>query len=884
MAFPAPTLINMRLPHELRSIVLACVLPFSAPLLAQEVCDNGLDDDFDGLIDLNDTTDCTCIQVFDSSTVVTSVIPNPSFECYTALPTGISQLNNACTWVQATTPTTDYFVDLPGGYFPSPPIMPMPLPDGDACVGGFYAEGWQEYLGACLTSPLLAGTSYTLSMYVAMTGIDGAVISSSPLVLPPTEVVIYGSPTCVALPLSTTDCPAVAPYAWDILGTYAYTPVNAWQQIQITFTPSVDYEMVMIGPPCGLVTPFAWGGSGYAPFMFYDDLTLNETALFNVSSIEEIGTWCNNNLQLVASPDTLTGVYQWYYEGVAIGGATDTILDVSVLGLSPGTYTFIFDLPGGGACSYSEYVLDPPVYPTPTASAAPLDGCQPLDVQFTNTTDPAMIGSTLWDFGDGTPLDTTTNPLHTYADSGTYSVTITVTSPAGCVGTYTYVDWIHVDQAPTALFSVDTLAGCGPLTVNFTNETDPGWFGGCMWYIGTGAPIPGCADFSHTYTAAGTYPVTLVVTSPGGCPSAPADTVYITVYPDPIVQLSSDVVDGCSPLAVQFHNDTDPALTDSVWWDIDDGITTDVEDPGHTYPVPGTYNVSLTVWSEHGCMGDTSIANMITVYGHPVPDFTLDPDSGCYPLEVQFTNLTDAGSTGNCNWTFGDGGTSTDCDPTYTYNAPGIYDVTLIVTSPEGCDGDTTYLDLVTVFDHPVADFMFTPQPTNVYQTDILFLDQSSSDVVAWDWAFGANGVLGSANVPDPGLHFPDQSPGTYPVTLIVTNDHGCQDTVVYEVVIDPSFSVFVPNTFTPDGDGVNDYFYPMIQDDQPEAYKLYIYDRWGEKVFESTDRYNVWAGTFMNHGGDILPQGVYVWRLITAPIADDKVRKEYMGHVTLLK
>ena len=866
---------------KLRSLVLTLLLPLAFSTAAQEICDNGFDDDFDGLIDLNDTTDCTCVQVFDSSTVVTSIIPNASFECYTALPWGISQLNNACNWVQATTPTTDYFVQ--GGYFPA--IMPMPLPDGIACVGGFYASGWQEYLGTCLMSPLVAGTSYTLSMYVAMTGIDGSVSSSSPLVLPPTEVVIYGSTTCVPLPLGTTDCPAIAPVSptWDILGTYAYTPLNAWQQIQITFTPSVNYDMVMIGPPCSLAAPFAWVGS-YAPFMFYDDLTLNESALFNASSIDEIGTWCYDNLQLMASPDTLAGVYQWYYGGAAIPGATDTIIDISALGLSPGTYTFIFDIPGGGACSYSEYELDPPVYPTPTATASTLNGCEPLPVQFTNTTDPLMLGTSLWNFGDGTPLDTTTNPLHVFADSGTYTVTLVVTSPDGCQGVVTYDAWIHVDEAPTALFSVDTLSGCGPLTVNFTNLTDPAWFGSCVWNIGTGAPIGGCADFSHTYTAAGTYPVTLVVTSSGGCPSLPTGPVNIVVHPDPTVLISSDVTDGCSPLAVQFNNDTDPALTDSVWWDIDDGITTNVDDPSHIYPTPGTYDVSLTVWSPYGCMGDTSIAAMITVYGHPVPDFTLDPDSGCYPLEVQFTNLTDTASSAGCAWIFGDGGTSSNCNPVYTYDTPGVYDVTLTVTSPEGCDGDTTYTQLVTVFDHPVADFTMTPQPTNVYQTDILFLDQSSNDVVAWDWAFGFHGALGNAEVPNPGLHFPDQEPGTYPVTLIVTNDHGCQDTITYDVVIDPSFTVFVPNTFTPDGDGVNDYFYPMIQDDQIEAYKLYIYDRWGEKVFESTDRYNVWAGSFMNHGGDILPQGVYVWRLITAPIADDKVRKEYMGHVTLLK
>src|SRR4030095_4380242 len=102
--------------------------------------------------------------------------------------------------------------------------MPLPLPDGNACIGTFYVSSWQEYFGTCLTDPIAAGGSYSLKMWVAMTGVNGSISASMAMTLPNTEVVIYGSNTCVPLPLSTTNCPSVAPYAWDVIGSTSYVP------------------------------------------------------------------------------------------------------------------------------------------------------------------------------------------------------------------------------------------------------------------------------------------------------------------------------------------------------------------------------------------------------------------------------------------------------------------------------------------------------------------------------------------------------------------------------------------------------------------------------------------------------------------------------------
>ncbi|MBL7963302.1 MAG: PKD domain-containing protein [Flavobacteriales bacterium] len=842
---------------------------------AQEICNNGFDDDGNGLADLNDVAQCPCVQSQDTLTVP-SVIPNPSFEQTNCCPNGISQLNCAQTWVQATTPTTDYFNSC--NYFP--PIMPMPLPDGNAAVGTFVVDGWQEYIGACLPTPLTGGTSYTLSMQVAASAVDGSVMSNSAIFFPPFDIVIYGLPNCVPLPISTTGCPTGN--GWIELGSVTYTPTFAWNTVTITFSYPVDIATIMIGSQCNLdPAAFAWIG-GFGPYLFWDALNLNQSSFFNSSNITSIGSICDGDLTLIASPDTILPAYQWFYEGYSITGAIDTILEAAgVYGFGEGTYQFVMGDPGGAFCNYSQITIQPPTYPAVDFIPSATNGCAPFTVTFNNiTTPPAAIGTCFWDFGDGT-TSTDPSPQHTYLNPGVYTVQLTVYSPDNCFGNAYYQDLITVGASPTASFTLDTLAGCGPLTVGFTNTSLPGTFVSCAWSIGTG-PALGTCDFSYTYTVPGTYPVSLVVTAANGCPSIPAGPVNVTVYPDPNTQFTSNVVSGCEPLTVQFQNTTNPALIGTCDWDLGNGtLTTDCAPSGY-YPTPGQYGVSLTVVSPQGCTASITMPMYVTVYPIPEPIIMAVPDSGCYPLEVQFTNLTDPATVNTCSWSFGNGATSLQCDPTYIYQDPGIYDVTLTVVSPQGCAGDTTMPALIEVFDHPVAAFTMSPQPTDIYQAEIQFTDGSTPDVVLWDWDFGFMGGLGNSDEQNPLFQFPDQNPGQYPVTLIVTNYHGCKDTVESVVYINPYFTVYVPNTFTPDGDGVNDYFFPYIVDDDMTAYKLYIFDRWGGKVFESTDRWNVWNGGYMN-SGEILPQGVYVWRLISAA-EQDRVRKEYMGHVTLLK
>ena len=837
---------------------------------AQEVCNNGFDDDFDGLVDLNDTLDCVCDGVLGGGEV-NSIIPNPSFEDNTCCPSSYSQLNCAVDWNQATYASSDYFNMC--DYFPSWITTPLPG-GGEACVGGYQTEGYQEYVGSCLTNPMVAGESYTIQMSMAAYLADNSSLTSIlPIDFGDVDVVIWGLSTCPSWPVPTSICPDAN--GWTPLGTAVYSPTNDWQEVTITFTPTFDVQAVIIGAPCDL--PPSYGSTqdfdGYYPYFLYDNLTMNETSLFG-GSITVTGGFCTGDLVLHGQPDSAATSYQWFENGVALPGQTDSLLFVSVLGLDSGLYQF--QAVADTVCAVSSVVVDPPDYPEPLIGAVPTAGCGPLNVNFTNLTDPALTASQSWDFGVNGGTSTNANPSFSYTEPGLYDVTLTVTSPDGCVSDTTYVDLIEVYDYPVVDFTSNVQEGCVGVQIQFTNNST--LTGNCQWDFGDGGNSNIC-DALHTFNTAGLFDVTLTVTSPQGCVSDTTFSQYINVYSFPNVSFTSDTVAGCTPLTITFTNTTPGFQVGSQAWDLGNGVTSTDSVVTTVYDTPGSYTVNLEVTAPGGCAAALNELDYITAYGHPEVSLFNTPDSGCYVLGVQFNNTTDPLFTGQCIWDFGDGSTSNNCDPFHDYPDPGVYEASLHVISPQNCVGDTAYTT-ITVFDHPQAAFVFGPQPTDYFNTYISFFDSSSVDAIEWSWAFGQDGILGTSQQENPALNFPDNDFGTYPVQLVVTNANMCTDTATALVEIGGYYSVYAPNAFTPDGDGINERFRPIIMDQEEKLYRLSIFDRWGEQIWTSTNPDEGWDGTM---GGEKIKTDVYIWKLETRDLFE-RLNHEYFGHVTLLK
>ncbi|WP_232830084.1 gliding motility-associated C-terminal domain-containing protein [Lewinella sp. IMCC34191] len=285
-------------------------------LAAQEICDNGLDDDADTLVDLNDP-DCAC-QVIEPK----SLIPNPSFEEMNCCPFSRSQLDCAETWIQASEPTTDY-INTCGwmGWDEFPP--PQPFPDGDGIMGfrdgrvlqqGMPETNWKEYAGACLLRPLLAGTSYRFEFDVGFVDAQQS---------PPINVSFFGTTDCDYLPFGTGNeafgCPTNGPN-WKKLGEVRVSGGgrNTWVKASIEIIPEENIRAIAIGPDCSATY------SSVSTYYFFDNLLLADLEVFELR-ITELEHPCSPDFTLTV-PFNSAYDYQWYLEGRALAGETEATL------------------------------------------------------------------------------------------------------------------------------------------------------------------------------------------------------------------------------------------------------------------------------------------------------------------------------------------------------------------------------------------------------------------------------------------------------------------------------------------------------------------------------------------------------------------------------
>lgn len=289
--------------------VVLCVLinltfAFSYETLAPEICDNGLDDDLDGLIDLNDD-DCYCEPLEQPS-----LIPNSSFEDQECCPEGHSNLACATGWVQASEGTTDYFHAC---NYDGTDIfdLPQPIPDGEGFIGlidgsftGSFIPALKEYAGACLEAPTIPDTQYRLEFY---TGFLDRQTS------PDIEIALFGTTDCTNLPFGIGDksfgCPANSP-DWVRLGSVFISGENQWKKSLFKFRTSLELKAIAIGPGCALRS------STNNTYHFLDQIVLKENSNFDLG-IQAKGQPCTNDL--VFEMRLLEGYnYQWYKDGVAI--------------------------------------------------------------------------------------------------------------------------------------------------------------------------------------------------------------------------------------------------------------------------------------------------------------------------------------------------------------------------------------------------------------------------------------------------------------------------------------------------------------------------------------------------------------------------------------
>jgi gliding motility-associated-like protein len=427
--------------------------------------------------------------------------------------------------------------------------------------------------------------------------------------------------------------------------------------------------------------------------------------------------------------------------------------------------------------------------------------------------------------------------------------------------------------------SVFDTTGCVPLTVNFRDTLLNAKT--YEWNFGDGSPLINTDSFgiTHTYSNIGSYRVQLVAVDSTTCNIR--DTAYTTI----IVRNNRAILDfnpvklpPCESLSYRFDNlsttpPDKPFTGQKFVWDFGDGtrVSSGTGSVNHSYLSAGTYKVWLVLLDTSYCNGPDSIMKELRVSPLVKAQFEI-PATTCAPFNAVFNNTSLAGQT--FSWDFGDGTTSTSINPTHLYATPGTYIVKLKATDPNTCNiQDSTQATLV-VLSSPTAAFTASPA-VPVENTPIVFANASSLNAVRFKWIFGDGDTL--LTVSRSNIEHQYNLSGTFNACMVAFNQLGCSDTVCTKVssIVLPRLDV--PNAFTPLGPEQASIIY--VRGFAIEKMKFTIYNRLGQKVFESTDTNQGWDGKFK---GVVQPMDVYAYTLEVEFTDGSKASKK--GDITLLR
>lgn len=419
--------------------------------------------------------------------------------------------------------------------------------------------------------------------------------------------------------------------------------------------------------------------------------------------------------------------------------------------------------------------------------------------------------------------------------------------------------------------------GTDPLTI-INSSQDEATIEGYLWefYLSPSETASfDTRDVDVSFPTPGFYTGLMIVNpNSNGC----SDTLFleVDVFPDMKSDFGLDY-DTCVAEPVKFEDlsssETGVILT---WeWEFDNNEISNLKDPKYLYNIPGPKTVKLKSSDLNGC--ENEVEKTFDYYPAP-PVIVVEPNSfsGCSPAEIRFNNLSSPiDSTYNVFWEFGDGSFGNNLNEIHSYNEIGVYSVAIEIVSPLNCKVSREYPFWIEVLPDPKADFDFSPENPKGEEVVMQFFNKSE-DAVSWQYIFD-----GENSVYQPNPTFVFDTIGNHFVDLIVKHPSGCTDTISKSFYIGPTSKFYIPNAFSPNGDGINDTFKAKGEFSRITKFNLEIYSRTGEKLYETKDIEEGWNGKKYNAGID-LPMDVYVV-LYSFYDADDILVNE-SGFVTLVR
>lgn len=548
---------------------------------------------------------------------------------------------------------------------------------------------------------------------------------------------------------------------------------------------------------------------------------------FDVSGVNSAITGSDVNgcapFEVVFENFSVGDIFEWDFGD----GSTSNEFEPSHVYLEPGNYTVSLIASDSLSCnladtSYFDIQISVPTDFVPDFTWT--SDCETLGISTNNLTDVEWLDY-IWDMGDGTVLEGY-NVDYNYDEPGTYAVSLLAVDN-GCMDDEEITYEVTIFDQVVAVIENDDESGCAPFEVNFNNNSSGQIF---TWEFGDGsAPVVG-NSVVHTFDQPGEYIVILTAEGTGACSGTSTDEILVEVIQGPVITPNFLVnqVDDCELKTIQIEDLSEGPDLDYLW-DMGDGTTYAVQNPNHIYDEPGTYTITLTI-NEPICNQDQIMTVDVQVI--EALDMELPPDiSICHYEEGVMLNGANLGPGATYEWSNG------ETSQSIFVTEPGAYTL-------EGTTNNCTGFDEIIVNQAPQINTDHTITACEGTQAYLQVPYDGSSE---YNWCEGEAVQFIYAD-----------SPGDYCFQFV--DEYGClQEGNVHLVHIDHDADLYIPNTFTPNNDGVNDVFQPVGT--EVRDYEFAVWNRWGNLVFETEEQGKVWDGSY-NGGDHYVQDGTYTFRV----------------------
>ena len=702
----------------------------------------------------------------------------------------------------------------------------LPPSNGSSYIGlvNQPSTGWQEGAGQTLSAPMVAGTTYNFTIDLAtMASADPA----TGIILPPycDYLQLWGGMSGV-----NSGCDQA-----ELLWTSPLITNSTWITYNLTFTPTQNWDHILLL----IYTPAPACTDGQ--YLLMDNMSPIQP-LADVPQYTWNDVCFGSTVQFNDNSTSFAGVINGWLWDFGDGTPTTTVQNPSHNYTAPGTYNVTLTTYSTVPCTTSVvHAVNVWALPSVTATATPSQICAGQS----STLDASGAATYSWQPGNLTGASVSVSP----AVTTTYSVI--GTSAEGCTGNTTVNVDVVQNIVITASANPSTVCTGQPSVLTANGATTYTWDPGGL----AGTSVTVNPTTTTTYTCTGTTGL--------GCSGV--GTVTVNVVSDITVTAIANPSIIC---AGQSSTITASGAINYIW---QPGAQA-----GNSITVsPLTTTIYSVTGDNNGCSGNSTA----TVNVYPNPDIVIDADiyKGCEDLLVHFSDLSNIPTATSWYWNFGDNGFSYQQNPNHLYVDPGLYDVSLTLTTSYGCTSTLVWTDMITVWKLPYAYFTPTPDIVSELAPTIFFNDQSLN-AVGWNWNFGdTNYINNISNLQFPIHDYTDT--GYYTVTLVATSEFGCTDTIRQNIYVDPNVSFYIPNAFTPNGDAKNNVFFCKGEGINWSTFKMRLYDRWGKIICYTEDHEAGWDGKI---NGKSAEEGVYPWQIT---FTDVKFKDHsYKGTVVLIK